>query len=272
MKIAIIGLGLIGGSLAKAVKVNTDDTVYGFDIDSSVTQRAIAEGAVDFAADTESFAQCDLFVIALYPGAAAEFFLDNVRHFKSGAVAVDCAGVKAKICEQLESAAKQHGVHFIGGHPMAGIECSGYENSFAELFKNANMILCPYEGEDRLEFVKEYFLRLGFSGISVTSPQEHDKVIAYTSQLAHIVSSAYAKSKFAKKHTGFSAGSYRDLTRVAKLNEDMWAELFMENRSNLLGEIDNLIARLKEYHSALSGYDSDRLKLLLLEGKKIISN
>jgi prephenate dehydrogenase len=268
MTTGIIGLGLIGGSLAKAVKENTNYKVLAFDKNQSVNLQAKLEGASDGILNTENLGECDFVLVALYPKATIDYIKTNAKLFKKGAVVIDAAGTKINVCEAVQPIAKKHGFTFIGGHPMAGTQNSGFRHSRSNLFKNAPMLLtpCPDEGIKTLEKAKKFFIEIGFGSVVFTTPEEHDKRIAYTSQLAHVVSNAYVKSPQASEHKGFSAGSYKDLTRVARLNEEMWAELFLENRGNLLGEIDFLINSLSEYKSAIESNDSDRLKSLLKEG------
>jgi prephenate dehydrogenase len=268
MTTGIIGLGLIGGSLAKAVKENTSYKVLAFDKNQSVNLQAKLEGASDGVLNTKNLAECDFILVALYPKATIDYIKTNAKLFKKGAVVIDAAGTKVNVCEAVQPLAKKHGFTFIGGHPMAGTQNSGFRHSRSTLFKGAPMLLtpCPDEGIKTLEKAKKFFLELGFGSVVFTTPEEHDRRIAYTSQLAHVVSNAYVKSPQASEHKGFSAGSYKDLTRVARLNEEMWAELFLENRGNLLGEIDFLINSLGEYKTALENTDSEKLKSLLKEG------
>lgn len=153
---------------------------------------------------------------------------------------------------------------------MAGVERWGFDSSFGMLFNNASMILTPDGGTDiaLLHEIKQMFLSIGFGSITVVSPEQHDRIIAYTSQLAHVVASAYIKSPTALEHTGMSAGSYKDMTRVASLNSNMWSELFLENSDNLLNEIDNIINNLTEYRDAIASNDRAKLEALLEDGTK----
>lgn len=274
MKIGIVGLGLIGGSLAKAIKAKTVHSVYGADISHEVIKTAVQEGVLDGSLEGH-ITDCQIILIALYVDDCIQFLKDNAVNIQKGAVVIDCCGVKEKVCKNAEQIAAEHGFIFIGGHPMAGTECSGYQNSRGDLFNNASMILTPNANinRDMSQELDEFFLELGFGTIKKTTPQEHDKIIAYTSQLAHILSSAYIKSPSALLHRGFSAGSFKDMTRVAYLNEDMWCQLFMLNDVNLLGEIDLLIANLQEYRDVIASANKEKLIDLLLDGKqrKILS-
>ncbi|MCL2694256.1 MAG: prephenate dehydrogenase [Oscillospiraceae bacterium] len=270
MTVGIIGLGLIGGSLAKAVKENTSYKVLAFDKNQSINLQAKLEGASDGVLTSENLAECDFVLIALYPKATRDYIKTNAAKFKKGAVVIDAAGIKISICDAASKLAKKHGFSFIGGHPMAGTQQTGFRNSRSNLLKNAPMLLTPHpdEGIKTLEKAKKFFLEIGFGSVVFTTPEEHDRRIAYTSQLAHVVSNAYVKSPTASEHKGFSAGSYKDLTRVARLNEEMWAELFLENRENLLGEIEFLTRSLEKYKNALEASDSQALKELLKEGRE----
>ncbi len=268
MKIAIIGLGLIGGSIAKAIKDNTDHTVYGADIQQSVVLRAKLIDAIDDELDDNKLSECDLVIIALYPEDTVKFISDKAGIIRKGAVVIDCGGVKRCICDPANRLAEENGFTFIGGHPMAGVERSGFESSFGMLFNNASMILAPSPeiDIDTLHKVKEFFLSIGFGSITIVTPEKHDRVIAYTSQLAHVLSSSYIKSPTATEHHGMSAGSFKDMTRVATLNPKMWSELFIENKDNLVGEIDTLISHLQEYRDAINDGDSEKISALLEDG------
>lgn len=268
MKIAIIGLGLIGGSIAKAIKDNTDHTVYGADIQQSVVLRAKLIDAIDDELDDNKLSECDLVIIALYPEDTVKFISDKASIIRKGSVVIDCGGVKRCICDPANRLAEENGFTFIGGHPMAGVERSGFESSFGMLFNNASMILAPSPeiDIDTLHRVKEFFLSIGFGSITIVTPEKHDRVIAYTSQLAHVLSSSYIKSPTATEHHGMSAGSFKDMTRVATLNPKMWSELFIENKDNLVGEIDTLISHLQEYRDAINDGDSEKISALLEDG------
>lgn len=268
MKIGIVGLGLIGGSIAKAIKQNTDNIVYGTDILETVIYKALLLEAIDERLTEDMLGECDLVIIALYPKSTIKFIQEHGNQFKKNAIVLDCCGIKEEICTIVQPIVEENGFLFVGAHPMAGIEFSGFEHSQKSLFKNASMILTPQSGIDIqiMEKLKKLWISLGFTNVQISSPKEHDRVIAFTSQLAHVVSSAYIKSPSALEHKGFSAGSYRDMTRVAKLNEDMWTELFLMNRENLVMEIDGIIERLEQYRDAIKNKDEKGLWNLLKEG------
>lgn len=269
MEIAIIGLGLIGGSVAKAVKKCTPHTVLGFDTDPSVMYKARLLDAMDAELTPERLPICDWVIVATRPAAAVAYITEHAGSIRAGATVIDVCGVKRAVCEPLWKLAEEHGFTFIGGHPMAGREVGGFDHASADLFRDASMILTPPRGADilLLDRLKRFWCELGFGGITVTTPENHDRVIAYTSQLAHIVSSAYIQSPTALDHIGFSAGSYKDLTRVAQLDPDMWTELFSLNREPLSSELDGLIERLSLYRDALASSDADRLRALLAAGR-----
>ena len=269
MRVGIIGLGLIGGSMAKAIKHYTDHTVSGMDLSNQVVLKAKMLQVIDDELTPEEIQNCGLIIVALYPRAAIDFIKTNAKCLR-GATVVDCCGVKSIVQEAVLPVAREHGFVFVGGHPMAGIEYSGFEYSKIDLFDGASMILTPDPQTNItvLDGLKHFFLSLGFGNIQISTPEEHDHVIAYTSQLAHVLSSAYVKSEAAMRHRGFSAGSFKDMTRVALLNVDMWTELFLANSEPLADEVDALAARLSQYAEAIRSHDNEALSALLDEGCK----
>ena len=268
--IGIVGLGLIGASMAKSIKAKTSHHVFCTDVDVSVTEKALADKAIDNVLDNDNLNTCDIVILSLYPDDVISWAKENIKKLKRGMVLVDCAGVKANICKEISPLAFENGIYFVGGHPMAGIEKSGYDYSYAHLFDGASMILCKdqYTNIVAMKALELLFTDIGFMNITITIEKEHDRIIAFTSQLAHVVSSAYVKSETAQKRSGFSAGSYKDLTRVATLNEKLWTELFFSNRENLLSEVTGLISRLQEYANCLEKGDHGEMMKLLEEGKK----
>ncbi|MDO4484089.1 MAG: prephenate dehydrogenase [Clostridia bacterium] len=271
MNIAIIGLGLIGGSLARTIKLHTDHTVYGCDLSTETINQAKLFSAIDDELDDDKLAQCDLTLVALYPQAIVDWVTANAGKIKKDSLVIDCGGVKQVIVEKLQAVAAHSGFRYIGGHPMAGREFSGFRYARDDMFDHASMILTP-DGNESLEvmqFARDFFIDLGFRRVQFTTPLVHDEMIAYTSQLAHIVSSAYVKCPLADKHRGFSAGSFADMTRVARLNEQMWTELFFDNREALLPEVDGLVERLAAYRDALRDNDRDTMMALLKEGREV---
>lgn len=270
MNIGIIGLGLIGGSLAKSIKAQTAHSVFGIDLDNETMTLARLCGAIDGVLDKDTVSGCDLLFLALSPQAAIDWVKDNAKEISKSATVIDMCGVKRVVCKELSAVAEENGFAYIGGHPMAGKERGGFVNSSDDLFNGASMILTPDEKTDiaMLEQLKAFFTDLGFSNITFTTPEEHDSIIAYTSQLAHITSSAYVKSPTAQMRRGFSAGSFKDMTRVARLDEVMWTELFLDNADHLSRELEGLIEHLNEYLAALKSGDADTLRQLLKDGKE----
>ena len=270
MKIGIVGLGLIGGSLARAYHKGGHE-VFGYNRNKVVQDYARLEGTLAGELNQETMAQCDAIFICLYPQKAIEFLEENAPVIPKNALVIDCCGTKRLVCKAGFALAKQYGFTFVGGHPMAGTQFSGYAKSRADMFAGASMIIVPPEADDilLLERIKKILTPAGFAHVTVTTAGHHDAMIAYTSQMCHILSNAYVKSPRAQEHKGYSAGSYRDLTRVAWLNPTMWAELFMENRDYLLNELDAYIASLNEYKTALEQGDTAALTKLLDDGRRL---
>ena len=270
MNVGIVGLGLIGGSMAKSIKVRTAHTVWGIDLDAETMTLSRLSGAIDGALTAENLPFCDLVLVAIRPAAAIRWVGDNAKYINKTAILVDLCGVKRNVCEQLAPIAKANGFAYIGGHPMAGRERGGFVHSSEELFTGASMILTPDQNTDMrmLETLKAFFTDIGFAGLTFSTPEEHDRIIAYTSQLAHLVSSAYVKSPEAQRRRGFSAGSFRDMTRVAHLDEAMWTELFLDDADYLTEQLEILIDHLNEYREALAAHDAEQLQALLKDGRE----
>lgn len=269
MNVGILGLGLIGGSLARAYALE-GHTVYAIQRNETMLSFAMLAGAVHGKLNEETIPKCDLILLAIYPDGSASWLERNAHLISKDALVLDCCGVKQEICSRCFPIAREYGFTFVGGHPMAGSQFSGFKYSRADLFSGAPMVLVPPVFDDiaLLQRVKDALKPCNFGFFSVTTAEEHDKMIAFTSQMPHILSNAFIKSPTALKHKGFSAGSYRDLTRVAWLNPQMWAELFLENRDNVLFELDYYIDSLKQYQQAIRDNDMDALVRLLEEGKK----
>ena len=269
MTVGIVGLGLIGGSFAKAY-AEAGHTVLGYDADSSTLAFARLSGAVAAELTEENISSCDLVLICICPAAAIEFVRYAAPHIGPHPVVIDCCGTKRFVCQHLFPIAKEYGFTYLGGHPMAGNHNSGFKYARANLYKGAPMVIVPADFDDilLLDKVKQLLAPAGFGRISVTTAEKHDEMIAFTSQMAHVVSNAYIKSPTAISHKGFSAGSYKDLTRVAWLNPQMWAELFLENKDYLLGELDFFIQSLQQYRDAMAADDLDGLVGLLDDGRR----
>ena len=265
----IVGLGLIGGSMAKAYK-KSGQTVYGSDINEITLGYGMLSGIVDEKLTDDNIAECELILIALNPDVACRWLEDNAAKLSPDTMVIDLCGTKRMICSTGFALAEQYGFTFVGGHPMAGTHHSGFKNSREDLFEGQPMVLVPprFDDMELLDRCKNALAPCEFGSFSVTTADDHDKMIAFTSQMPHILSNAFIKSPTALRHKGFSAGSYKDLTRVAWLNAPMWAELFMENKENVLTELDFYIESLKAYRDAISADDMEKLTALLEEGKR----
>ena len=268
MTVGICGLGLIGGSMAKAYK-ESGHTVLGYDKDEATLGFAALDGTLDGVLNVNTLSKCNLIFIALYPSQAIIYLNEIAPLISQDTTVIDLCGTKQTICECGFALAKKHGFTFVGGHPMAGKQFSGFKYAKATLFKGAPMVIVPpiYDDIAFLDRIKELLAPAGFGRLSITTSEKHDAMIAFTSQLAHVVSNAYVKSPTAQNHKGFSAGSYKDMTRVAWLNENMWTELFLENKEPLLFELEYIISSLNEYKTAIENNDADTLKALLRDGR-----
>ena len=269
MTVGIVGLGLIGGSFAKAYHA-AGHTVLAFDTDRSTYDFAVLSGTVNGPLADETLSTCDLILIAVIPSAAVGYLKQHAAHIGPKPVVIDCCGTKRVVCTACFPLAEQFGFTYLGGHPMAGTHNSGFKYATATMFHNAPMVLVPANHNDieLLSRVKELLAPAGFSRFSVTTAEQHDEMIAFTSQLAHVVSNAYIKSPTAGLHKGFSAGSYKDMTRVAWLAPKMWAELFLENKDFLMAELNTLIDNLRQYQDAMEHDDLPGLIQLLDDGRK----
>ena len=269
MTVGIVGLGLIGGSFAKAYHA-AGHQVLAFDTDRSTYDFAVLSGTVNGPLTDETLSTCDLILIAVIPSAAVDYLKQHAAHIGPKPVVIDCCGTKRVVCTACFPLAKQFGFTYLGGHPMAGTHNSGFKYATATMFHNAPMVLVPANHNDieLLSRVKELLAPAGFSRFSVTTAEQHDEMIAFTSQLAHVVSNAYIKSPTAGLHKGFSAGSYKDMTRVAWLAPKMWAELFLENKDFLMAELNTLIDNLRQYQDAMEHDDLPGLIQLLDDGRK----
>lgn len=268
LTIGVVGLGLIGGSMARAASA-LGRHVLGFDKDPAVIEQALLHGAIEEALSPDQISRCDLLLVALYPQAAVDFLTGCAEKIGPDCLVVDLCGVKRAVCGPLERLARRHGFLYLGGHPMAGMEKSGFAFSRKDLFQGASMILTPAEDfpQDKLDWASEFFLSLGFSRMQRSTPEEHDRMIALTSQLAHVISCAYIGSPAALGFLGFSAGSFQDMTRVARLNETMRTELFLDNADYLADEIDSMAQRLTEYGQAVRQGQREKLFDLLRQSR-----
>lgn len=269
MYIGIVGLGTIGGSFAKAIKAYSEHTVYGADTNEEAVSYAAFSDTIDGVLNEKTIGVCDLLLLAIYPQAAVDYLKRVAPLLKKGCVVIDCCGIKRAIFGHCSALAKENGFTFIGGHPMAGAVASGFQASRDKMFKGASMILVRDDActdEPLPDGLAELFQQIGFTRLVPSTPEEHDRMIAFTSQLPHIISNAYIKSPAAQKHRGFSAGSFRDMARVADLNIPMWTELFLENADYLAEELELLIGHLTAYRQALRERDEQALTACLQEG------
>lgn len=271
MNIAVVGLGLIGGSFCKALKKNTFHRILGIDTNKETIKSALECGAIDEEITPERLSEANLTIICLYPEAIVKFVKDNEAYFKKGSIVIDSCGVKEYIVNECTPVLDKHGVIFVGTHPMAGREFSGFEYSTDDLFQGASFIITPTEDTPQIavDLLQTLAGSINFGKAVVSTPKKHDEVIAYTSQLAHVVSNAYVKSPAMLNYDGFSAGSFQDLTRVAKLNEYMWSELFMCNKEALLKEINCVIDSITEYRDAIQNNELNRLIEILRDGREL---
>ncbi len=270
MNVGIVGLGLIGGSIGRAAVKKTAHTVYATDRDENAVIKGALLNAYHETLTHDNAKLLDMLIICVYPSSIEAVIDEYAPLLKDGAIITDCIGTKRQVFKIMEKKQKRYPkLNFIGGHPMSGREFSGVEHSTASLMEHSTCILVPVHNEmDTLIAVKEFYIALGADGVVVATAEEHDKIIAYTSQLAHVISSAYVTSPSALSHYGFSANSFRDMTRVARLNPTMWTELMTENSDFLTEEIDGIIARLTNLRNAVSDKNADALYSLLNEGSE----
>ena len=270
MNIAVIGLGIIGGSFCKAIKKYTDHYVIGINRTQKTAQKALDEGAIDEIGTVQSLEKADLVILCMYPQADVEF-VEQYGHFiRKGAIVTDAAGTKRAICPQLVELSKKFGFVFIGSHPMAGKEKNGFDVSDSDLYRGASYIVVPCGAEQKyVDILSDFALSLGFGQVKLSTPEEHDRMIAFTSQLPHVLACAYVLSPSCPNHKGFSAGSYRDVSRVANINSSLWSELFLENRKPLVEELDILIENITKISDAIKSENKEELTALLEQGHKV---
>lgn len=271
-RVGIVGLGLMGGSFARAFAAAGVE-VFAWNRTRSTLELAMIE-TVSGELDEATVGTCELIILAGYPASAIEWLEANAHLVAPGAIVIDTVGVKRVICERCEAICAGRPFTFVGCHPMAGTQYSGFAHSRATMFRGAPLVVVPPAMDDFarvevLERLKALLEPCAFGSFTLASAEEHDRIIAFTSQLAHVVSNAYVKSPTAREHKGFSAGSYKDLTRVARLNAPMWTELFLDNADFLSEEIGTIIESLQAYKDAIDERDAARLEALLAEGDHI---
>lgn len=270
MNIVIVGLGLIGGSIAKALTQYTDHQVYAFNRTRQVLDDALDSGAIHGIADRHTLAAADVIYLCLYPEADIQFVEKYGDSFRPGCIVTDVCGIKNAICPSLMALSKKFNFVFVGGHPMAGKERNGFYVSEAALFRGASYILVPCGADEAsVETIRSLAMEMGFGGTVCTTMENHDQMIAFTSQLPHLLACAYVLSPRCREHRGFSAGSYRDVSRVARINADMWTELFFDNRDALILETDTLVEHLQRLRDALAENDRETVHSMLEEGRRV---
>ena len=271
-RVGVVGLGLMGGSFAKALAAAGRE-VYGWNRTHSVTEMAEIETIAGELTD-ETIPTCELIILAGYPQVSIDWLGEMANLISPGAIVIDTVGVKRIICERCDKISEGQAWTFVGCHPMAGTQYSGFAHARANMFHNAPMVVVPPQMDDFervaiLERLKHLLKPCGFGSFTLSTAENHDRMIAYTSQLAHVVSNAYVKSPTAQEHKGFSAGSYKDLTRVARLNAPMWTELFLDNADSISREVGTIIENLQAYKDAIDAHDAEKLQALLAEGDRL---
>ncbi len=270
MNIAVIGLGIIGGSFCKAIKKYTDHYVIGINRTPETAQKALNVGAIDEIGSPEALSKADLVILTMYPQADIDYIRKNGCYIKKGAVVTDASGIKSAICPLLKELAQKYGFVFVGSHPMAGKEKNGFDVSNSELYKGASFIITPCGAEQKyVDMLSDFAKSIGFEMIKITTPEEHDRMIAFTSQLPHVLACAYVLSPCCPNHKGFSAGSYRDVSRVANINSRLWSELFLENKEPLVKELDILVENITKISDAIKSENTGELSDLLEQGHKV---
>ena len=270
MKVLICGLGLIGASLAKTLKKNTTHTVLGWNRTPSVTEKALRDGVIDRTGDIdELMSDADITFVNFYPDAIVPFILEHKNSFKKDSIVTDSCGIKTKICKELEH--EKLNFYYVGAHPMAGREVGGYDNSQDTLFDKASFMVTPYENTPRnkVDALVGLAQDMKFARTVVTTPEHHDEMIAFTSQIAHVLACSYVLSPLAPMHPGYSAGSYRDVSRVARINAEMWSDLFIDNKDALVREVDDLVSNLMKFKYNIINEDRQALCDLMNKANSI---
>lgn len=264
MNIAVVGMGIIGGSFCKAFKKYTHHYIIGINRTQSTLQQAFDCGAIDEKGTEESLGKADVVIMALYPQATVDYIEKYGSYLKKGCIVTDSSGIKTEICPQMVALSKKYGFTFVGSHPMAGKETNGFSSADADLYKGASYIIVPCEADKgAVKTLSDLAMEINFGQIKLSTPEEHDRMIAFTSQLPHVLACSYVLSPCCKNHKGFSAGSYHDVSRVANINSKLWSELFMENREPLLKELNILIDNITKITDAINESDINRLQNLL---------
>lgn len=271
--VTVVGLGLIGGSFArKLIKLNPKN-VWGVDVSEDVLRSAENMGIINkgYIDPKTPLKNSDLVIICLYPDKTISFIADHKFSFKANSIVTDATGVKSFVFENIKDSIRTD-IDFIGGHPMAGKETSGFESSADSLFDGTNFILTPNDESrpQNIEFLKNLMLKIGFKKVTVTTPQIHDGMIAYTSQLAHVSAVSYVNACPDPENIGSYAGnSFHDSVRVATINGELWSQLFADNSDSLVPHIDRFIEQLTLIRNAVHRKDTYTLKKLFEQSNKI---
>ena len=270
MNIVIVGLGIIGGSLAKAFTKYTNHHIIGINRSEITVQQALNDGAIHEIGKLDSLGKADVVYMCTYPEHIVSFMENNAGYFRKNCIITDVCGIKKNICGRLTDICEKNGLQYVGSHPMAGKEQFSYAASEAELFQNASYIIVPCKAKEySVQTLASLAKEIGFSTIRITTPAEHDRMIAFTSQLPHVLACAYVMSPCCKNHNGFSAGSYRDVSRVANINETLWTDLFLSNQEPLSEEISILIQNLTAIKNAVDENKAEELKKLLKQSRLV---
>ena len=275
--VVICGLGGLGSNVAVSLARAGIGRIHLIDFDkvdiSNLNRQQYFPNQLGkYKADalTETLKKADVVFMCTFPKHIISFVEENAKYFKENCIVTDVCGIKSEICPALTEICTKNGLRFVGSHPMAGKEQFTYEASEAELFKGASYIIVPCSGGDEaVDTIKELALSIGFGMIRMTTPAEHDRMIAFTSQLPHVLACAYVKSPCCPDHVGFSAGSYKDVSRVASINENLWTDLFLNNKEPLSLELQILIDNLTEFNNAIKSDDNEKLREMLKEARLV---
>ena len=259
----IAGLGLLGGSMAVGLKKH-NHRIYAIDTDKNTIDYALAHGIIDEGSteiDAELIGKADVIISGLYPALVAEWIEQNQKYFRSGAVITDVTGVKGAIVDKIQNLLRDD-CEFIGMHPMAGKEVSGVQYADSDIFLPANLIVTPTDKNtpQTIDFIYEMGRELQFANICRLSVDEHDKMIGYLSQLTHVIAVSLMNANDSKDLVKYTGDSFRDLTRIAKINENLWTELFLLNKENLVQQIDTFVAEINDFKNALENEDVEKMK------------
>lgn len=269
--ITIVGLGLIGGSYAEAIKELSPKNLWAIDIDEESLKYAEKIGLIDkgYKEAEVPIKNSDIIIICLYPELTLKFLKENMKHFKSGAIITDAVGIKEKVTENINSIIRDD-LDFIGGHPMAGRETSGVKSASKEIFKNANYIITPTDKnkKENIELIEDLVRKIGFSKIVKVSPRKHDEIIAFTSQLPHVIATTLMNCTYMQDVNSFTGGSFNDITRIAKINSSLWSELMIENDEHIVSQINLFQNYMTKIKNAIESKNYEQLNDILKESSK----